>query len=153
MTDLKFKIVDKLEILNQGLYDCGEFTEYSIPTDAKLDMWNSYGLACLKGDEVVAECSMSMHRSTSLTKAIVNIFVKEGFRKQGIGKLVLEEGIKHCKKLSCHCIQLQIRKDNIPCQKIAKSNGFNKAGYYPDRFDGQRVVCYLNFYKFLVKVK
>ena len=153
MTDLKFKIVDKLEIINQGLYDCGEFGEYSIPNDSKLDMWNSYGIACLKGDEVVAECSMNMQRSSSLTKAILNIFVKEEFRKQGIGKLIIQEAIKHCKKLSCHCIQLQISKNNIACQKLAKSNGFKKAGYYPDKFDGEKLICYLNFYKFFVKTK
>jgi RimJ/RimL family protein N-acetyltransferase len=154
MNDLEFKIVEKLTILPQGLYDEGEFNPYTLPNpELKEDGWNSVGIAVFLSGELVAEGQIKIYRESTLTGATINRFIKEEYRNKKIGSKLLENLIFHSKRLGCYYIKSQVRKSNVACKATLKKFGFKKTGYYPNGFDGENLICYENYCKFLKKTK
>jgi ribosomal protein S18 acetylase RimI-like enzyme len=154
MDNLEFKIVEKLTILPQGLYDAGEFNPYSLPDpERKEDGWNSVGIAVFLSGELVAEGQIKISRRITFIGATINLFIKQEYRNKKIGSKLLENLIVHSKRLGCYCITSQVRKSNVACKKTLKKFGFRRAGYYPNGFDGDNLICYENYCKFLKKVK
>jgi ribosomal-protein-alanine N-acetyltransferase len=67
---------------------------------------------------------------------IINIAVREGYRRQGIGELLLIAGIDLASQLRASVVTLEVRASNIVAQNLYLKYGFNKMGvrkgYYTD---------------------
>jgi ribosomal-protein-alanine N-acetyltransferase len=70
---------------------------------------------------------------------ILNFFVLEPFRKQGIGKALVEKVITLCEQKSVNYLSLEVREGNAPAIKLYQSLGFKKTftrkNYYQDGED------------------
>ena len=77
---------------------------------------------------------------------ITNIAVLEEYRRNGIGKQLVNELLKNCKEHGTTYIQLEVRKANIPAQKLYESFGFkidfNRKNYYKNP-DGSHEDAYV----------
>ena len=91
--------------------------------------------------------------ATTLSDTAINRFIKKEYRNKKIGSKLLKNLIFHSKRLGCYYIKSQVRKSNVACKKTLKKFGFKKTGYYPNGFDGDNLICYENYCKFLKKVK
>lgn len=60
---------------------------------------------------------------------IMNIVVKKGKRKLGIGSLLLEEIIKYSKIYNATSITLEVNEKNIPAIKLYEKYGFKQVGF------------------------
>jgi ribosomal-protein-alanine N-acetyltransferase len=67
---------------------------------------------------------------------IVNMVVREAYRRRGVGELLLKQLIRMALEKGAITITLEVRKSNIEAQKFYKSFGFKKKGirynYYND---------------------
>jgi ribosomal-protein-alanine N-acetyltransferase len=67
---------------------------------------------------------------------ITNIAVRNLYRRQGIGELLLISIIEIAAKLKANIINLEVRVSNTPAQSLYYKYGFNQAGvrrgYYTD---------------------
>ena len=59
---------------------------------------------------------------------ITNVCVKEAARKQGLGRQILEESFRRCKRLGVTTIELEVRFGNGPAVSLYKSLGFEEIG-------------------------
>ena len=70
---------------------------------------------------------------------IHNVAVLSAFRRRGIGRLLLNQVIAEGMRLSYLRVTLEVRRSNIPAQRLYESLGFNldgvRKGYYSD--DGE----------------
>jgi len=70
---------------------------------------------------------------------IANLAVKEKFRKQGIGSMLLSNMLRYGYKIGRKIAKLEVRVSNIPAISLYKKFGFRKTGvikcYYPDGED------------------
>ena len=66
----------------------------------------------------------------------LNIAVHSLYRCQGIGSRLLEFALESCKMKGVSDAFLEVRRSNIPAQRLYKKFGFKKVGvrkcYYPD---------------------
>lgn len=158
MKEIKVELTKNLEFLPKGLYDAQEFSCYDL-VDEKLeqDMYNKFGLSAFviqKGKkEIVGEAQLKISRGNEIVKATINLFVREEFRRSGVGTRLLEEVLFHSKKLSCNCIYAQVRSQNLLCKKLLERFGFQKTGFYPNGFDGESIICNEAYFKFLKPIK
>lgn len=67
---------------------------------------------------------------------IISIAVREAYRQQGIGELLLISTIDHATKLNVRIVTLEVRASNTAAQNLYTKYGFTKAGvrrgYYID---------------------
>lgn len=70
---------------------------------------------------------------------IHNIAVHVDFRRRGIGRILLKRVIAEARRQSVVRVTLEVRKSNLPAQKLYESMGFHttglRKGYYSD--DGE----------------
>ena len=84
------------------------------------------------------EYGLSFVRKLSLTRKghIVSIAVKEGHRRKGLGRALMEEAIKGLKARGCREAYLEVRVSNEPAISLYEKLGFRKEsvidGYYRD---------------------
>lgn len=67
---------------------------------------------------------------------ITNIAVHPEYRKIGIGSMLLQRLVSHARSIGISSMTLEVRKSNIPAQKLYRKFGFVDAGvrkgYYAD---------------------
>lgn len=67
---------------------------------------------------------------------ITNIAVSPNFRRMKIGSMLLERIIKEAREKNLVCLNLEVRKSNLPAQKLYEKFGFSVVGerknYYSD---------------------
>lgn len=69
---------------------------------------------------------------------ITNIAVKESFRKQGFGKMLMEALIEEAKKLQISSMTLEVRISNLNAIELYDKMGFKSAGVRPRYYgDGE----------------
>lgn len=67
---------------------------------------------------------------------VIDIAVAPEFKRQGIGKALIENVLKYCKTKNASEIQLEVRESNIPAISLYEKMNFVKVGirekYYSD---------------------
>lgn len=90
-----------------------------------------------------------MIRCSSLTGAILNIYVAPEYRNSGFGLALLNNILDRCKNvLDCQFVKAMIKKDNIASKKLFEKAGFVFSGEYPDRMRNGKLVLFDNYYKY-----
>ncbi len=76
---------------------------------------------------------------------ITNIAVLPSFRRQGIGKKLLEHLILYCRNAKLSPIYLEVRESNEPAKALYKMLGFENIGnrkkYYSDTGEDAIIMC------------
>ena len=80
---------------------------------------------------------------------IANVAVAPDFRRQGIGKHLVQALIEESRKRGLSFISLEVRKGNIPAQTLYSGCGFQVAGirknfYSHPQEDGLIMTCQVN---------
>jgi [ribosomal protein S18]-alanine N-acetyltransferase len=74
-----------------------------------------------------------------------NVAVHGSFRRRGIGRALMGQVIGTAERMNLHKVTLEVRKSNIPAQKLYESIGFIatgiRKGYYSD--DGEDALTML----------
>lgn len=66
---------------------------------------------------------------------ITNVAVKEDCRNQGIGQLLLSEGIRQAKNQGIKDLTLEVRKSNQAAIFLYEKNGFENVGIRPNFYE------------------
>jgi ribosomal-protein-alanine N-acetyltransferase len=61
-------------------------------------------------------------------KEIISIAVRKKYRRKGIGRYLLKEGLKVFKSRNTPEIILMVRENNLPARKFYEKNGFEGVG-------------------------
>ncbi|MFX1378221.1 MAG: GNAT family N-acetyltransferase [Promethearchaeota archaeon] len=69
------------------------------------------------------------HQKWNNTARLWNIDVKQDYRKQGIGKKLLEYGISKAKEWNCRALTLECQSSNFPAISFYLQNDFNLTGF------------------------
>ncbi len=69
---------------------------------------------------------------------IGNFAVASGFRKRGVGKLLMNEIMDKASENKCHVIFLEVRESNTPAVELYKSYGFSSAGQRKDYYSNPK---------------
>ncbi|MBQ8568905.1 MAG: ribosomal protein S18-alanine N-acetyltransferase [Oscillospiraceae bacterium] len=89
-------------------------------------------------------CGYVIGSSDGITAWIDNIAVSDGFRRQGIGNMLLSAFCEKC--ADCESITLEVRESNIPAQELYKKYGFSAIGvrknFYTDPRENAVVMSY-----------
>jgi ribosomal protein S18 acetylase RimI-like enzyme len=101
-------------------------------------------LACVDGRAVgIAVCFVGF--STFAAKRLVNLHdfaVRPEFRRQGIGRRLMQQVEKWARELDCCKITLEVRHDNQAAQRLYHSYGFSDPGiathFWSKPLDSQR---------------
>jgi len=59
---------------------------------------------------------------------IMTIGVRENYRRQGIGQLILDAGIELAKQCNAFAVTLEVRRSNIEALSLYIKNGFTERG-------------------------
>ena len=59
---------------------------------------------------------------------MMNVAVDGAYRRQGIGKLLIEALVEHLKARESHCLTLEVRDSNTPARNLYASLGFSEIG-------------------------
>lgn len=59
---------------------------------------------------------------------IANLAVSPAYRKQGIGRALMEEGLRICREEDCDSFYLEVRESNLPAQALYRRLGFEPIG-------------------------
>jgi ribosomal protein S18 acetylase RimI-like enzyme len=71
--------------------------------------------------------------STFLARPLLNIHdlaVLPAYRRQGVGRLLLEQAAAKARALGCCKLTLEVRADNQPAQRLYEAVGFDTAASY-----------------------
>ncbi|HKL73868.1 MAG TPA: ribosomal protein S18-alanine N-acetyltransferase [Clostridia bacterium] len=95
---------------------------------------NKHYIVAYDDDEVIAYGGFAQ----VLDEAhIMNIAVKNSYRKQGYGSIILDKIILKAKELNISSITLEVRESNIPARNLYEKHTFELAGvrkgYYQDK--------------------
>lgn len=68
---------------------------------------------------------------------IMNIAVKDSYRKQGIASFIIEKIVNLANEKNIYSITLEVRESNLPARNLYEKHGFKFAGvrkgYYQDK--------------------
>lgn len=59
---------------------------------------------------------------------IQNLAVRDGLRRKGIAKGLVEKGLEDLRAEGCKCVYLEVRESNLPAIKLYEAFGFVKVG-------------------------
>ena len=109
------------------------WSEHQIREACQRDFYRFF--TAWEGDILAGYCGMYY----ALDEAdIVNIAVKETFRRQGIGKKLLKHMIEAAKTEGITCLFLEVRVSNLPAIGLYESLGFLPVGKRRDYYEFPR---------------
>lgn len=59
---------------------------------------------------------------------MMNVAVDGDYRRQGVGKKLIEALVEHLKARESHCLTLEVRDSNTPARNLYASLGFSEIG-------------------------
>ena len=59
---------------------------------------------------------------------MMNVAVDEDYRRQGVGKMLIEALMEYLKARGSHCLTLEVRDSNTPARNLYGSLGFSEIG-------------------------
>lgn len=59
---------------------------------------------------------------------MMNVAVDGDYRRQGVGKMLIEALVEHLKARKSHCLTLEVRDSNTPARNLYASLGFSQIG-------------------------
>ena len=59
---------------------------------------------------------------------MMNVAVDGAYRRQGVGKMLIEALVEHLKARESHCLTLEVRDSNTPARSLYASLGFSEIG-------------------------
>ncbi len=59
---------------------------------------------------------------------MMNVAVDEDYRRQGVGKMLIEALMEYLKARESHCLTLEVRDSNTPARNLYGSLGFSEIG-------------------------
>ena len=59
---------------------------------------------------------------------MMNVAVDEYYRRQGVGKMLIEALVEQLKARESHCLTLEVRDSNTPARSLYASLGFTEIG-------------------------
>ena len=59
---------------------------------------------------------------------MMNVAVDGAYRRQGVGKMLIEALVEHLKARESHCLTLEVRDSNTPARNLYASLGFSQIG-------------------------
>lgn len=59
---------------------------------------------------------------------MMNVAVDGDYRRQGVGKMLIETLVEHLKARGSHCLTLEVRDSNTPARNLYASLGFSQIG-------------------------
>ena len=59
---------------------------------------------------------------------MMNVAVDRAYRRQGVGKMLIEALVEHLKARESHCLTLEVRDSNTPARRLYTSLGFSEIG-------------------------
>ena len=59
---------------------------------------------------------------------LMNVAVDGAYRRQGVGKMLIEALVEHLKARESHCLTLEVRASNTPARNLYASLGFSEIG-------------------------
>lgn len=75
---------------------------------------------------------------------MMNVAVDEDYRRQGIGKMLIEALVEQLKARESHCLTLEVRDSNAPARSLYASLGFSEVGrrknYYRNPREDARIL-------------
>lgn len=136
---MKIRTWTYMDILRISELEKECFPQYPWSFQMLADSFSSehfYGLLAEENGEAVAYGSMSFNGDDA---DIDNIAVSENYRRNGIGKALLEGLVEEAKKRNVHKMFLEVRVTNAPAQILYLLHGFKgiyvRSRYYPDGED------------------
>lgn len=88
-------------------------------------------------DKKLAGFAIRIHHEYFDEVYLSDLYVKEEYRKFGIGRQLFKEGIKIAKKMKSDWAWALVQEENINMQKFLETNGFKKGKkfyfYYNDK--------------------
>ena len=120
------------ELLNQ-LYD-GELNYEAFKENykLKLDDKNSYNIVAVKDSKIVGVLTSDIQiklRRERRQCYIEDLIVDEEYRKQGVGKALLQNVVNFAKNNNCEVIKLSSYINNERAHKFYEDNNFVKKSY------------------------
>lgn len=138
------KVVDEIVRIEKRLFPKHESLAKSFEKELKKK--NGGLLYTLIGDGEVAGYVMYSWPS-SLCASITKLAVKEKYRRQGHGEVLLKAAIDKCKTRNVHRISLHVDPSRLPAMNLYKKQGFQVdslvEGYYSSDRSAYRM--YLDF--------
>jgi len=68
---------------------------------------------------------------------IINIAVKNDFRRKGVGTFLMNEAISYCSENQISALNLEVRESNTSARKFYKKCGFLEVGERKRYYDGK----------------
>lgn len=103
----------------------------------ELENKNSKYIVAIKDDEVVGFAGIKYNFDNFVE--IMNIVTKKNQRRNGIGKILIENIKKLAKEYGVEKIYLEVNNQNLPAIKLYENSGFKQVGirkqYYEGKFD------------------
>ena len=117
-----------------------EREEFSIPFKEKdfEDLYNSsysYVLVARQGEAVVGYVSFNIIIDEC---SIINFATKNEFKRQGVGKKLMDTLISHCKGCGVRKVFLEVRVSNAPAIALYEKYGFEGVGISKNHFSAPR---------------
>ena len=136
--DLKIELIpyDKMETILPLVV---QLNERRIPNDVLADrlknMLEMGGYQCIgvyHQDELVGICGFWVLNKLYAGKHIEpdNVFVKEAYRSQGVGELMMNWLFEHAKEIGCERAEVNCYAKNIKGKKFWEAMGFMPLGYH-----------------------
>jgi len=89
-------------------------------------------LVARKANKIVGVCSLVIKADLHYLKTAIidELIVDINFRKQGIGKKLLNMAFEIAKKRKCYRVELNSNMARTDAHKFYEANGFEKSSYY-----------------------
>ena len=115
-------------------FDFDDFWDYNILKDELKSPNSKYIIAKTNDGEIIGFAGIKVLVDTA---DIMNIVVKNSWRNQGIGNLLLNSIVSLCKDLALSSLSLEVNEDNLTAIHLYENFGFKQIGlrknYYQDK--------------------
>ena len=125
------QVVDVTEVLYQELSELSALDTGSTATNWRLE---SLAKSFTSGSQMIKitvnDClsGYCLYRDVDSEAEILNFVIAEPRRRQGLGKILLTRLIDNLQRITPGKIWLEVRKNNVPAQKLYESLGFKQVG-------------------------
>lgn len=112
----------------QTLSDCKEHVRIWIN---KINQKKGFSFNIFYKGEIIGEMTLEFEKGRCEHVADLGIFIKDGFRAEGIGSEMMKFGFDKVKKMGVIIIKLFVLDTNIRAINVYKKLGFTKCGSMP----------------------
>ncbi|MFD4456438.1 GNAT family N-acetyltransferase [Nocardia sp. NPDC058480] len=134
VAELRFRAASVEDLVAIAELESTEFMPLAYPYFALRQLFDIHGSHWVVADLAGSLCGYAMVAIGRHNAWLLGLAVSSGHRGRGLGRLLLERAMAHCRSSEVDAVFITVRPSNVPASNLYKDSGFTWANYEDQYF-------------------